>query len=668
MTDTFSVSKRLADLREKVNFYAHRYYVLDDPVVSDSEYDLLFKEILDIEKQYPELIESDSPSQRVGGTPLEHFEQAVHRLPMLSLENAFNKEDLESFEERLQRFLKVSDPFTYTAEPKLDGLAVELVYNDGTLQVGSTRGDGQTGENITRNLKTIGSIPLKLKKPYPTLLEVRGEVYLPFDGFQKLNKKRQDAGESIFANPRNAAAGSLRQLDPKICAARPLDFFSYGVADASLLHCTTQTNLLSQLSDFGFKVNPYIKSCTGIDQVAAHFDMLEELRPQLPYDIDGMVVKVDNFELQRRLGNKARCPRWAVARKFKATQATTTLTAIEFGVGRTGAVTPVAILDPVNVGGVIVRRATLHNEDEIKRKDLRIGDRVLVQRAGDVIPEVVKPITAERKGDEQSIDMPVSCPVCDMTLVRISGEAITRCVNRACPAQQIRSLIHYTGKAGLDIEGLGGRAIEHLSAAGLISDIPDLYSLKAEDLSKLDGWAHKSAENAIKAIAASKKTSLSKFIAALGIRFVGEVGAQLLEQRFGTLEKMLAAQQADFMDIEGIGSAAAASLSDYLSDAQTSANLLKLQKLMHFVLTEQNEAGGMELTGTVFVFTGSLEKFSRSEAKSRVKEKGGQVVSSISKKVTHAVCGAKAGSKLTKAQELGLNVLNEAAFIELISK
>ncbi len=657
------VSQRLAFLRERINHHAHRYYVLDDPEVADSEYDALFRELLDLEKRYPNLVSPDSPSGRVGGAPLAQFQQVAHRLPMLSLENAFNSHDLFAFEERLSRFLKSDGPLDYVAEPKLDGLAVELIYEDGVLTVGSTRGDGQNGEDITANLKTIASIPLRLRGS-PALLEVRGEVFLPLAGFYSLNDQRLASGEAPFANPRNAAAGSLRQLDPQIAAARPLDFFCYGLADPSQVACQRQSEVLEHLQQLGFKVNPHVKTCLGVEAVAAHFAALTAIRSTLPYDIDGMVVKVDSLALQGRLGSKARTPRWAVAWKFAASQATTTLLAIEYAVGRTGAVTPVAILEPVQVGGVVVRRATLHNEDEIRRKDLRLGDTVLVQRAGDVIPEIVKAIVEKRSGREQAVVMPTRCPSCDSGLTRLAGEVISRCLSPACPAQLVRALIHYVGKAGLDIDGLGEKAVLQLYEQGLIRDIPDFYTLTASDLATLEGWAEKSAESAVAAIAKSLQVTLARLLAALGIRFVGEVTAQMLARRFDSLEQIRSACQEDFLDIEGIGIQSAKSLVDYFSNPQVAAMLDAL--VARGLRLRVEDKGDLPLTGMVFVFTGSLASFSRDEAKNRVKTLGGQVVSVVGKKVTHVVCGAGSGSKQKKALTLGLHLVSEEDFLNLI--
>ena len=671
-----TAQERLHSLRDELNFHAHRYYVLDSPLISDGEYDLLFQELLELEKQFPDLVTSDSPSHRVGGATLPEFQTVEHQFPMLSLENAFEDSHLRDFELRLRRFLKTDAAFSYMAEPKLDGLAVEIIYEQGVMTMGLTRGDGRSGEVITNNLQTVASIPLKLRqpagKPLPDRIDVRGEVFLPIQSFRELNQSRQLDGEPLFANPRNAAAGSLRQLDSKITAQRPLDFFAYGVGDPTGLPCSSQNEILSYLGELGFKINPLAQSCPDIETTIAHFYNLQHARANLPYEIDGMVVKVNDLALQQRLGNKARSPRWAIAAKFPATQVTTRLVDIIFSIGRTGAVTPVAVLDPVNVGGVMVSRATLHNEDEIKRKDLRIGDTVLIQRAGDVIPEVVKPITEKRTGTEKPIRMPDLCPECRHPLTRADGEAATRCPNPHCPAQRIRTLIHFTGKAGLDIEGLGAKAVEQLMDEGIIRDLPDLYRLETDNLKNLEGWGDKSAENAIAAINRSKETTLARFIAALGIRYVGEVTAELLARNFSSVAHIRAATKESnepLVEIEGIGEQAAASIRDYLHDPSVQEMLSQLEKLGLHPQAAQSESGvGLPLHGKVLLFTGSLTSFSRSEAKARVKALGGQVASSLNKKVTHLVCGEKPGSKLGKAQELGITVLDEDTFASLITE
>lgn len=664
-----TAEKRLKDLVKEIRLHDYQYYVLDAPLIADSEYDLLFRELLDIERQFPDLVTSDSPSQRVGGAPLDKFTSVEHTFPMLSLENAFNDEELYEFEQRLLRFLKDERELGYIAEPKLDGLAVELTYQNGEFVLGSTRGDGRVGEEITANLKTIQAIPLRLfTKTPPAHIEIRGEVFIGNEGFKKLNEDRGLSGDPLFANPRNAAAGSLRQLDSKLTATRPLDFIAYAVSDPTQSHVSTQSELFDFLHTLGFKINPHIAKCPDIKSVITHYNHLLALRPSLPYEIDGMVVKVNSFSLQQRLGSKARSPRWAIARKFPASQATTTLNSIEFQVGRTGAVTPVASLEPVNVGGVTVSRATLHNEDEIKRKDLRIGDTVLIQRAGDVIPEVIQPVLDLRDGSEQIISMPLVCPVCKHTLIREKGEAITRCPNSHCPSQRLRSLIHFTSKAGLDIEGLGKKAMEQLFTAEIITDLPDIYTLHSGQLEHLEGWGEKSAHNAIQAIEASKKTTLARFIAALGIRFVGEVTSRLLEDHFQTLERLAQCSLDDFLSVEGIGEQVAGSLRDYFADPAVRHMLDSLLSSgFEFAVTTKAQ-GDLPLSGLTFLFTGGLTSYSRSEAKERIKELGGQVSSSLTKKVTHLVCGDKPGSKLKKAEKMSVTILNEQQFIDLLNR
>jgi len=667
MEDLESARKRLAELHRQINFHAHRYYVLDDPQISDGEYDLLFRELLALEEKFPQLITADSPSRRVGGEVLDGFSPLEHQVAMLSLENAFNDQELFDFEERLLRFLNTDKIPGYIAEPKLDGLAVELVYENGLLAAGSTRGDGRTGENITANLQTIPAIPLRLRGgDLPARLEVRGEVFISVAGFRKLNEQRQANGENLFANPRNAAAGSLRQLDSRLTAQRPLDFYAYGVSTPLELPCRTQTQVLDFLGRMGFKINAQTRSCSDMASVVGHFEFLATQRHELEYEIDGMVVKVDSLTLQQRLGNKARSPRWAIACKFPASQATTRLTGIEFGVGRTGAITPVALLKPVNVGGVTVSRATLHNEDEIVRKDLRINDMVLVQRAGDVIPEVVKPISDKRTGKELPIRMPAHCPQCGQDLLRNEGEAALRCLNLQCPAQRLRALIHFAGRSGLDIEGFGAKAMEQLFDAGLVREISDLFSLKHDQLAKLPGWGERSAANAISSLEKSKGPTMARFVTALGIRHVGEVSARLLEENFGSLKKLEGASREELEEIEGIGPQVAASIVAFFNRDQTRKTLTKLLD-SGLKIKIRNDAGpALPLAGKVFLFTGALVSLSRNEAKARIKSLGGQVASGINRKVTHVVAGDKPGNKLARAIDLGLAIISEDDFKVLL--
>ncbi len=663
------VREQIRKLRDELNYHNYRYYVQDDPVIADVEYDRLFRQLLALEERYPELVTPDSPTQRVGGKPLAGFEEVRHVLPMLSLDNIFDRAELREFEEKLHRFLKSDKPLTYIAEPKMDGLAVELIYEEGVFVLGATRGDGLVGENITPQLKTVQDIPLRLHgdgKEASGQLVVRGEVYMDKDGFAELNQRREAAGKTLFANPRNAAAGSLRQLDPRITAERGLHFFVYAVADIDAVPCERQSELFPWLSKFGFAVNPHIKLCHGLVEVEQRYEHLLEIRENLSYEIDGMVVKVDDFHLQKRLGNTARAPRWAVAWKFPAVQATTRIIRVDFQVGRTGAVTPVAVLEPVGVEGVIVQRATLHNKDEIERKDLRIGDTVLIQRAGDVIPEVIKPVVEKRTGKETPIVFPKNCPVCGHSLVRQQGEAVIHCVNPHCPAQRLQSLIHFAGKNGVDIEGLGKKAVEQLMQKGLVHDIPDFFRLKKEDLARLDGWGEKSAENVIQAIEKARRISLARFLGALGIRYVGEVTAQLLASHFSSLTDIMAAEKEDFLNVEGIGEQAASSLKDYFSDPSTRGMIKDL--LAEGVTILPPSKGEKPLADRVFLFTGTLATMGRNEAKQIVKELGAQVVSGLSKRVTDLVAGEKAGSKLKKAKERGVRILNEQKFLEVLGR
>ncbi len=657
--------QRARQLRQQLEEHAYRYYVLDDPIISDGEYDRLFQELLDLEAQHPEVVSADSPTQRVGGAPLDRFSQVSHRLPMLSLENAFSDEDLRTFAERLERFLNAPVSSGFSAEPKLDGLAVELVYQDGRFSLGSTRGDGVVGEDITAQLRTVSSIPLQLQQPCSGLLEVRGEVYMEKRGLAELNESQLARGLPPFANPRNAAAGSLRQLDPAVTAQRPLRFFAYGVADPEPTGCVTQTELLGFLRRIGIPVSRHALFCPTIEAVIAHYRRLNQTRHELPYEIDGMVVKIDQFALQNRLGSKARAPRWAIAYKFAATQANTTLLDVEFQVGRTGAVTPVAILEPVLIDGATVSRATLHNEDELQRKDLRIGDTVLVQRAGDVIPEVVKPIADLRRGTETPVVMPRHCPACGAALLRPAGEAVTRCVNPLCPAQRLRSLIHYCSKAGLDIEGLGRKSVEQLHDQGLVNTIVDLYRLDRNRLKDLPGWGEKSADKVLAAVEAAKRPPLARFLAALGIRYVGEINAELLEQHFRSLDDLRRASREELLEIDGIGPQAADSLVAFFATAEIAEMITALEFLGVKPLAAIGRDNELPLAGMVFVFTGGMQHLSRDEAKKLVKERGGHIASTVTRTVTHVVAGEKSGSKRRRAEELGKIIISEEQFLDL---
>ncbi|MBM4300158.1 MAG: NAD-dependent DNA ligase LigA [Deltaproteobacteria bacterium] len=663
------VVSRVAELREQLNYHNYRYYVLDDPVISDAEFDRLMAELTRLEEDYG-LASPDSPTQRVGAQPLDKFETVLHRQPMLSLENAFSEAEAREFDDRLKRFLRITEEFPYVLEPKMDGCAVELVYENGRLTTGSTRGDGYRGENVTQNLKTIHSIPLSLLTevaPAPELLEVRGEAYMDLAEFKQLNEARLARGESAFANPRNAAAGSLRQLDPRITAARPLKIYCYGVGEVRGRNFDTQWEVLQTLKQWGLRVNPLIARGRGIDAAIAYHRDLEHRRHGLPYEIDGIVIKVDPLVLQERLGAKSRSPRWSLAYKFAATQATTKVLAIEVNVGRTGAVTPMAVMEPVEVGGVTVSRATLHNEDEVAKKDVRVGDTVLVQRAGDVIPEVVKVILEERPPDAQPFKMPVHCPVCDSLLVRPPGEKVTRCPNPDCVASLTRGIQHFAGKRAMDIDGLGEKIVQQLVEVGLVKEVSDLYRLTEDDLIPLERFAEKSAQNIISAIKASKAVPLWRLINALGIRYVGEATAQVLARHFQTPDALREASKEDLLHVEGVGAQVASSIRDFFQSERHQALIKKLQDNGVRSLPPEPQAAS-PLAGKTFVFTGGLADLSRGEAKALVAARGGKVTSSVSAKTDYVVAGSDPGSKLAKARELEVTVLNEAEFGELLKR
>ena len=664
------VLARLQELREQINYHNYRYYVLDDPVVSDAEFDRLLKELMQLEERYPELVTPDSPSQRVGAAPLNKFETVRHRVPMISLENAFSEAEAREFDDRLKRFLRTDEDFHYVMEPKMDGTAIELVYEHGRFTVGSTRGDGIRGENVTQNLKTIHTIPLQVltqAEPAPELLEVRGEVYMDLEEFKRLNEERLARGEAAFANPRNAAAGSLRQLDPNVTASRPLKIYGYGIGEVRGKGFESHWQVLQTLKKWGFRINPLIERAVGIEAAIDYHHRLEHQRHGLPYEIDGMVIKVDSLALQERLGTKARSPRWALAYKFAATQETTRVLDIVVNVGRTGAVTPMAVMEPVEVGGVTVSRATLHNEDEVARKDVRVGDWVLIQRAGDVIPEVVKVITERRTGQEKPFQMPKVCPVCGTELVRPEGEKVTRCPNPDCFGSRTRAIMHFAGKTAMDIDGLGEKIIQQLVSVGLVSDVSDLYKLTEDDLIPLERFAEKSAQNIVGAIQGSKHPPFWRLINALGIRYVGEATAQVLAQHFQSLEALRQASKEELLQVEGVGEQVANSIREYFDDPRNQGLLRRLKEAGVAEQRPEPRTAG-PLAGKSFVFTGGLPHLSREEAKGMVTARGGKVSSSVSAKTDYVVVGAEPGSKYAKARELGVETLDEAEFEELIRR
>ncbi len=658
------IVERVSWLRRELHRHNHRYFVLDDPMISDAAYDRMMQELISLEAEWPaELVSQDSPSVRVGSAPLERFETVIRRHPMLSLDKGFFDADFFSFDERVRKNLDADGPVLYTTEPKIDGVAVELVYENGLLTLASTRGDGETGEKITANVKTIPTVPLVLEDPkeflFPSLLEVRGEIFLSKAGFQQLNQERMQQNLPLFANPRNAAAGSLRQLDSRITAQRPLEIYVYGVSDPAALDVDSHAEALVRLSRLGLRINPLVRAAITAEGVIAFVHEMAGLRDRLPYEIDGIVAKVDRFSFQERLGATSRRPRWAIAIKFEATQETTRVIDIQVQVGRTGALTPVAHLEPVNIAGVTVSRATLHNEDEIRKKDVRIGDRVFIRRAGDVIPEIVKVITEVRDGSEQPFQMLQNCPVCGSGAVRPEDEAVSRCINIACPAQIKANIRHFASKGAFDIDGLGEKLIDQMVDRQRIASYADIFALTAEDLKSLDRMAERSAQNLVHAIAASRRISLPRFLYALGIRHVGEQVARILSEEFESVDDIMAAETDRLERIDGIGPRAAASITDFMRQEQNRATIRRLLSDGVEIYREAPVNTESPLSGKTFVLTGTLDSMTRSEAKARIEAAGGKVAGSVSKKTDYVVAGESPGSKLDQAQELGITILDE---------
>ncbi|HET6454739.1 MAG TPA: NAD-dependent DNA ligase LigA [Armatimonadota bacterium] len=667
--DKQAAAERIRQLRDEINYHNYRYYVLDQPVISDAEYDRLMRELESLEEQFPDLITPDSPTQRVGAKPIAAFASYTHRQPMLSLSNAFGTDELGAFDKRIKRMLEM-DPeadIEYASELKIDGLAVSLTYEDGRFVVGATRGDGFSGEDITTNLKTIKAIPLVLfeAETAPPVMEVRGEVFLHHDEFRRINREREEAGEPTFANPRNAAAGSVRQLDPSVTARRNLDIWVYGTGFVQGNGFRTHSETLEALKKWGFKVNPNTRVCRNLQEVEAYIAEYGEKRESLGYEIDGVVVKANSIELQDRLGYVARSPRWAAAYKFPAMQETTVVRQIFVSVGRTGALTPVAIMDPVEVSGVTVSRATLHNEDEIRRKDVRCGDTVVIQRAGDVIPEVVQVIKEKRTGDEEPFVMPEKCPVCGGRVERPEDEAVARCVNLACPAQVRGRIIHFTSRNALNIEGVGPAQVDQLVERGLVHDPADLYSLTVDDLLTLERMGKKLAQKLYDAIQGSKEPPLDRLIYALGIRHVGEHVAQVLAEHFGSMEAIMDAPESELTAVAEIGPVIAKSIASFFAEPQNREIVKKLREagVRPGIQAVQVSA---ELEGKTFVFTGMLASSTREQAEEIVRQHGGKAASSVSRSTDFVVAGESAGSKLQKARELGVRVITEEEFRRMI--
>jgi DNA ligase (NAD+) len=673
MSKTTAVERRLRALREVIDTHSYRYYVLDDPSVPDAEYDRLMRELQQLEAAHPELVTADSPTQRVGAAPLSEFVAVRHEVPMLSLDNVFDEDGLRDFDRRVRERLELAGEVSYACEPKLDGIAMSLLYRDGLLVRGATRGDGNSGEDITQNVRTVPSVPLKLRgSGYPATLEVRGEMYMLRDGFEKLNEAARQRGEKVFVNPRNAAAGSLRQLDPRITAQRPLEFCCYGVglvADGTLP--LRHSAILEKLQQWGLRINPEMRVVTGIDACLAFHGELMRRRDRLPYDIDGVVFKVDELALQRELGFVARAPRWAVAHKFPAQEELTELLDVEFQVGRTGAITPVARLRPVFVGGVTVSNATLHNADEIERLGVRIGDTVIVRRAGDVIPQILQVVRERRPDAARAIVFPQRCPICASPVERVEGEVVNRCTGGlVCPAQLKGSVLHFASRRALDIEGLGDKLVEQLVDAKLIATVADLYALPLATLAGLERMGLKSAQNLLDALAKSKQTTLPRFLYALGIPEVGEATALALANHFGALEPVLAADVEQLKQVPDVGPVVAAHVVDFFATARNREVIGQLCGPAIGITWPALVARRREqqpLSGKIFVLTGNLRSFTRDEAKARLQALGAKVSGSVSKKTSYVVAGLEPGSKLAAAQELGVEVLDEDGLLELLA-
>ena len=664
-----NVAEIIKSLRERINDHNYQYYVLDNPIISDSEYDKLFKELESLEKQNPDFIIPESPTQRIGAKPIESFGTVTHRVTMMSLANAMSSDELNAFDERIKKKLNASENIEYVVEPKLDGLAVELIYENGIFVNGSTRGDGNTGEDITSNLKTINAIPLILRNDIisiPDLLEVRGEVFIRKEDFEILNSKRLQSDQQPFANARNAAAGSLRQLDPNVTSKRSLSIYCYQAGVIDEINLNTHSEFLQCLKNWGLPVNPEVKIVKGIKKAIDFHKKLETKRNEFPYEIDGSVIKVNSLSLRDELGARSRSPRWAIAGKFRAQQVTTIINGIFASVGRTGAVTPVARLEPVEVGGVTVTNATLHNQDEIDRKDIRIGDTVIIERSGDVIPKVIKVVQEKRTKDVKVYHLPNHCPECNSELNRPENEVVFRCLNYSCPGKIKGIIKHFVSKNALDIDGLGEKLIDQLVNERIINTVDDLFRINKDQLANLERMGNKSADNIIESINNSKQTSFSRFIYALGIRHVGEHSSKLLERAYkADFELLLEATFEDLESIEEIGPIVAESIIEFWND-ESNKNIANSCFALGVKLEKNNETEVQTLSGKIFVFTGSLEIFTRKQAKDIVERLGGRANNSVSKNTNYVVAGAGSGAKLDKAKQLGVDIINEHEFEKLV--
>ncbi len=662
--------ERLAQLRAQLDQHNYYYHVLDEPRIGDVAFDALMQELLKLEKLYPELITPDSPSRRVGGAPLAAFRQVAHAEPLLSLENIFTENELRDFYRRLQRNLQTGQP-SWVGEPKIDGLAVSLYYKEGVFQRGATRGNGYLGEDITHNLLTIRSLPLRLQSRLTA--EIRGEVFISRENFLKLNEQREKQGLSFFANPRNAAAGSLRQLDPKVTAERPLDLFVFSLFNIEgAKSMSTHWEVLQYLRELHFKVNPLVSPIDDLEAALAYCRQMNGLRDELPYEIDGAVLKINELDYQQQLGSTSRAPRWAVAFKFSAEEASTRLEGIEVNVGRTGVVTPVAKLTPVLLAGSVVKRASLHNEDIIKEKEIMIGDEVIIHKAGDIIPEIVRVVKENRTGQEKPFMMPAACPSCQRDLKRLPGEVALRCLNPACPAQLIERIIHFASRGGMEITGLGEALAEQLYTSGLVKDVGDLYYLQKEDLKKLERMGEKSAENLLKNLEKSKNNPLHKLIVALGIRFVGEKAARLLADHFRTLPHLVAATEEELLGLAEIGITMAATIQEFFKQEETQRVLAKLTRAgVNFEAqpgdSATEEQPSLSLQGATFVLTGTLSQYTRRAAQEIIEARGGEVAGSVSKNTDYLLVGENPGSKLQKAREIGVKIITENEWKRLLS-